>query len=562
MADISKIKLANGTTVTIKDAQGRADMTTILGGHALEALGAAAWKAVAANISGEGLVDASVVKAYVDSQVGQIHNFDVVIDADGTAATGPSVTASADTMYKIYLIPSADAAAGGYIEYITIRSGAEGAYTYAWEAIGNTKVSLSGYVPTTTTIATIALDHNITVAELQAALKLGAMAYADKASGSTTIQTIDSITMKPVTVAGNAAVTSKAADAALTKANYTPAGTIESDAIKGGTVTVTLGDSATKTEASLSTTEFTPAGTIAAKEGGSFSALKTATLGEVETGGVQIEGTVSAPAISLTAAEKTFATGLTGGKAATFFEGTFTPAEIKAGFYTAGKAATWTGADYTAPSMGKASTAKFASEGIVATVGAKDSADEETLIFSAAGTSDAVTAQGTFNAGNVNFGVFDGGSATVIDTTKFSGGSKAKDTFSPNELQSVATDTVSEVSAAVLANAPVFTGKSYSVATTADTALKDVAFTATNSATIVNKVEYVKPEVKSATFDGEAATSTFAGTEVKDALVTGVSYQKADATAAFSVAVTPETDVITKTAKTVDVEVTPVAKGE
>ena len=35
MADISKIKLANGTTVTIKDAKGRADMTTILGGHAL-----------------------------------------------------------------------------------------------------------------------------------------------------------------------------------------------------------------------------------------------------------------------------------------------------------------------------------------------------------------------------------------------------------------------------------------------------------------------------------------------------------------------------------------------
>lgn len=559
MADISKIKLANGTTVTIKDAQGRADMTTILGGHALEALGAAAWKAVAANISGEGLVDASVVKAYVDSQVGQIHNFDVVIDPAGTTA-GPSVAASADTMYKIYLVPSEDAAAGGYIEYITIRSGAEGAYTYTWEAIGNTKVSLTGYVPTTTTIATIALDHNITVAELQTALKLGAMAYADKASGSTTLQTIDSITMKEVTVAGNAAVTSKAADATLTKANYTPSGTINSDAIKGGTVTVTLGDSATKTEATLSTSEFTPAGTIAAKEGGSFSALKTASFGEVAEGGVQIEGTISSPAISLTAADKTFATGLTGGSKASFKEGAFTPAAFQDGFYTAGAAATWTGKEYVAPTMGKATTGKFASEGIVATVGSGD--DAETLIFSDAGTSDAVTAQGTFNAGKVDFGTFDGGSATVIDTTKFSGGAKAKDEFVANELQSVATDTVSEVSAAALANAPVFTGKSYSVATTADTALKDVAFTATNSATIVNKVEYVKPEVKSAELVGEAATSTFAGTEVKNALVTGVSYDKADATAAFSVAVTPETDVITKTAKTVEIEVSPVAKGE
>ena len=558
MADISKIKLANGTTVTIKDAQGRADMTTILGGHALEALGAAAWQAMAASISDAGIADAATVKAYVDSQVGQIHNFDVVIDPAGTTA-GPSVVASADTMYKIYLVPSEDAAAGGYIEYITIRSGAEGAYTYTWEAIGNTKVSLTGYVPTTTTIATIALDHNITVAELQTALKLGAMAYADKASGSGTVQTIDSITMKEVTVAGNATVTSKATDATLTKANYTPAGKITGSAISDGSINVTLKDSATKTEATLSTSEFTPAGTIAAKEGGSFSALKSAAFGASEDG-VQIEGTVSAPAISLTAADKTFATGLTGGSKASFTEGAFTPAAIQDGFYTAGRAATWTGADYTAPTMGEASKAKFASEGIVADVGSGD--DAETLIFSAAGTADAVTAQGAFDAGNVNFGTFNGGSATVIDTTKFSGGSKAADTFVANELQSATIGKVSEVSAAALANAPVFTGSKYAVATTADTALKEVAFTATNSATIVDKVEYVKPEIDAATFTGTAATLGFTGTEVEDALVTGVSYDKADAAAAFSVAVTPETDVITKTVKTVEVEVTPVAKGE
>lgn len=558
MADISKIKLANGTTVTIKDAQGRADMTTILGGHALEALGAAAWKAVATEVSKSAdLPTAEAVKNYVDSAVGKIHNFDVVIDPAGTAA-GPSVVASADTMYKIYLVPTGEAAAGEYIEYITIKSGDGEAATFKWEPIGSTKTNLTGYVPTTTTIATITLDHNITVAELQTALKLGAMAYADKASGSATLQTIDSITMKEVTVAGNAAVTSKAADATLTKADYTPSGTINSDAIKGGTVTVTLGDSATKTEATLSTSEFTPAGTIAAKEGGSFSALKTATLGEVETGGVQIEGTISSPAISLTAADKTFATGLTGGKKASFTEGAFTPAAFQDGFYTAGVAATWTGKDYVAPSMGEATKATFASEGVTAAI---DAEDAECLTFTTAATAQAVTAQGAFNAGKVDFGTFNGGSATLIDTTKFSGGAKAKDTFVANELQSVATDTVSEVSAAALANAPVFTGKSYSVSTTADTALKDVAFTATNSATIVNKVEYVKPEVKSAVLEGEAATSTFNGTKVEKALVTGVKYDKADATAAFSVAVTPETDVITKTAKTVEIEVSPVAKA-
>lgn len=556
MADISKIKLANGTVVTIKDTQGRADVTTLLGGHTLGALGAAAWKAVAASISDEGLVDASVVKAYVDSQVGQIHSFDVVIDPDGTAE-GPSVTASVDTMYKIYMVADANASAGTYVEWITIRSGAEGAYTYAWEKIGSTKTDLTGYVSKETTIAGIALDKNISVADLQKALGLGAMAYADKASGSTTVQTIDSITMKEVTVAGNATVTSKAADATLTKANYTPAGKVTGSAISGGSINVTLKDSATKTEATLSTSEFTPAGTIAAKEGGSFSALKSAAFSASEDG-VQIEGTVSAPAISLTAADKTFATGLTGGKVASFSEGAFTPAAIQDGFYTAGKAATWTGADYTAPSMGEATKAKFASEGIVASL---DAEDAECLVFTAAGTADAVTAQGAFDAGNVKFGTFDGGSATVIDTTKFSGGSKAADTFAANELQSVTTGKVSEVSAAELANAPVFTGGKYAVATTADTALKDVAFTATNSATIIDKVEYVKPEIDAATFTGTDATLGFAGTEVENALVTGVSYDKADSAAAFSVAVTPETDVITKTAKTVEVEVTPVAKA-
>ena len=554
MADISKIKLANGTTVDIKDAKGRANMTTILGGHALEALGAAAWKAVAAGITeGDvGLTTAEQVKAYVDSAVKAIPEFDVVIVADGEELPA----ASADTFHKIYLKKASTTgiAQNIYKEYITVKNGD----TYSWELIGDTAIDVSGKVDKTTTIAGIALDKNITVEALQNALKLGAMAYADKASGSGTVQTIDSITMKPVTVAGNAVVTSKAANATLTKANYTPAGTISGSAISGGSIAVTLKDSTTKTEADLGTTTYTPTGTIAAKAGGSFSALKTATLGEVETGGVLIEGEISAPAISLTAADKTVATGLTGGSKASFTEGVFTPAAFQKGFYTAGQAATWTGASYNAPTMGEATTGKFASEGIVATVGS--GADEETLIFSAAGTADAFTAQGTFNAGNVSFGTFNGGSATVIDTTKFFGGSKAADHFVANELQTVTTGKVSEVSAAALANAPVFTGKRYSVSTTSDTALKDVAFTATNSATIVNKVEYVKPEIDTATFNGTPASLGFAGTEVVGALVTGVSYDKADATAAFSVAVTPETDVITKTAKTVEVEVTPVAK--
>ena len=352
MADISKIKLANGTTVTIKDAQGRADMTTLLGGETLKALGAAAWKAVAANISGEGLVDASVVKAYVDSQVGQIHNFDVVIDADGTAATGPSVTASADTMYKIYLVPSADAAAGGYIEYITIRSGEEGAYTYAWEAIGNTKVSLTGYVPTTTTIATIALDHNITVEELQGALKLKAFAYAATGSATVAAKTVSGIK------ATGTSTGSLTGDVAYTEGDITSTGTVTAtgsvtgDAIKGGSIAVTLKDAEAATAATVTAEAYKPAGSVAS----SFVADAK--------NGVAISGIVSKPTATVTPA-------------------TATIQEMKT-----------KGTDYsiTKGSVVKAADTKsaFATEGVTATV---DEATE-TLTFGAAGTSQAVTAAG------------------------------------------------------------------------------------------------------------------------------------------------------------------------
>lgn len=62
MADqfISKIKLANGTVVNLKDAKARQDLLTLLGSHGLTALGDAAWKALASSISDsdEGLANA------------------------------------------------------------------------------------------------------------------------------------------------------------------------------------------------------------------------------------------------------------------------------------------------------------------------------------------------------------------------------------------------------------------------------------------------------------------------------------------------------------------------
>lgn len=326
---LSKIKVG-GVIYDLKDAAAREELKTLLGNHAIEALGAAAWKAVAENISGEGLVDASVVKAYVDSQVGQIHNFDVVIDSDGTAATGPSVTASAATMYKIYLVPSAEAAAGGYIEYITIRSGAEDAYTYAWEAIGTTKVSLSGYVPTSTTIATIKLDHNITVAELQTALKLKALAYKDSASGTVAEQIISGVKASGTsTGALKGALGYTSTDVSAT-GSFTPAGTVSGTVVATGTVASEASSEATA--ATMTRGDYTPAGDVSVTP-------VTGTVKAVKTVGTQ----------------------------AKFTEGKFT-------------AATLTKTDDT-----------FAKAGIVA---AMDATDTEMLVFSDAstGTASAITA--------------------------------------------------------------------------------------------------------------------------------------------------------------------------
>lgn len=257
MAYLSKVQV-NGKTYDIKDAKSRTELSALLNGHTVEALGAAAWKAVAANISGEGLVDASVVKDYVDSQVGNVHSFDVVIDASGTEA-GPSVTASADTMYKIYMVADTKASAGTYIEWITIRSGEVDAYTYNWEKIGSTKTDLTGYVSKDTTIATIALDHSITTEELQTALKLGKLALKDSATGTVN----DYAT-------------------GITGASYTPE----------GSVAVELSQTSTVME---STGTFKPTGTVT----GTTTAAGNVAI-EKSTTGTKITGTVSAPTITVT----------------------------------------------------------------------------------------------------------------------------------------------------------------------------------------------------------------------------------------------------------------------
>ena len=559
MADLSKVKVL-GSEYNLKDAKGRADMATILGDHALEALGAAAWKAVAAEVNGGGvdLPTAEAVKSYVDSAVGKVHNFDIVIDADGSATTGPSVTASADTMYKIYLVPSGEAAAGEYIEYITIKSGNGETATFKWEAIGSTKTNLTGYVPTTTTIATIALDHNITVDELQSALKLGKLAYANTASGSDTVSTIDSIVMNEVTVAGNATVTYSDAEAVLEKAAFKPQGEITGEAIKGGSINVTLKNAATATDAVIAASStFVPAGTVAAVEGGDFDALKSAAFQADETG-VQIEGTVSAPAVTLTSAEADVAVGLTGGKVAsidiTKFSGGSLVGATQASFTQGSKASFEQGSK---AAFTKGTAVGAAIEGVVASVGSGD--DAETLILTAADTHNVIGhEEAVFTPNGDDTFVTNGDdSFTANELGTFTPAAIAEGFFSANELQTASMGKVNNVTAAALANAPVFTGAKYKVATTADKALKTVAFTATNDVSVPTKITYLQQEVDAKTFTPEAATLGFSGTEVANLIPTKVTYKKADADAAFSEVVTPTVKTYNRTDKTVEITATP-----
>lgn len=299
------------------------------------------------------------------------------------------------------------------------------------------------------TIAGIDLQDNITVAELQEALGLGDMAYADSASG--TVTTMDSVVMKEITVSGEIEIGTTATEIEST-GKFTPAGNVTGKAIKGGSIEVTLKDAEQATEASLTKGDYTPAGDV----------------------------TVSAKAGT---AAKTVVTGLkdTTTKVATFSEGEFTPASIGDGFVTAG-----TDASLSAGAAADLSTKEisYVESGVEVSI---DTTDAEMLVFTnlTAKKADVVD---EFTPNTLQ--TLTGGKATVIDTTKFNGGAKAADTFTATFVKDV--DTTDIVDAGDIE------------ATFAGTKAQNV---------LVTKVEYTKQDVDTKTFTPVAATLGFAGTE-------------------------------------------------
>ena len=128
MADISKITLPSGNTYDIKDATAR---QLISGGVVFTV----AWDGVSTPTIAN--IPAGVVVTYSST------------DYTGTMA------AAAGTMGTFYLVKTGTGT-NKYDEYVTVRTGTSGSYTYSWEKLGTQEVDLSG-------LGSLAYKNSVTV---------------------------------------------------------------------------------------------------------------------------------------------------------------------------------------------------------------------------------------------------------------------------------------------------------------------------------------------------------------------------------------------------------------
>ena len=347
---LSKIKMGT-VTYALKDA----DVRAILDGFNNDIVTGA----LAANSSSATTTIATlgVVKDYVDAQVGAINKFDVAVTTTAKITTTPTE----DDMYILYLVPADNAAAGSYVEYIVIRSGSEGSYTYRWEQIGNTTVDLTGYLSTDATVAGVGFTNgDVPTASLKQALgiadftssSLGALAYKDNASGSSSTQYVSAVGSVDYTPAGSVSVAMDYISTPISvSGNYQPTGSISGSVTPNGEVTVS-------------------------KENDTAQAT------------FQAAGTVSAPTVSVSLNSDTFvkSASLSTGTTPSFTEGAFTAATITY------------------------STVTFATSGVVASI---DATDNEMLVFTDAITGNASSIS-AFNGGSKAADTFNAGAFPTL----------------------------------------------------------------------------------------------------------------------------------------------------
>lgn len=216
---------------------------------------------------------------------------------------------------------------------------------------------------------------------------------------------------------------------------YTPAGTVKISTTAGSD-TVT------------STGTYTPGGTVS----GTTTASGSVAIAADESG-YQVTGTVSAPSVTVTPS-KTSVPNVT----------------------SVGTLPTYTAGSYKAPSVQEVTSA-FATEGVTASI---DSEDAEMLVFSAAGTSTAVTSTG-FDAGSYTAPTYTAGSLPTL-----------------GDAISVV-DGISDASASV----PTFTGGKIGATFTGSSAAINATFAGTQA----------NLEVSGTYKTLDSASATFAGTE-------------------------------------------------
>lgn len=229
---LSKVKFGS-TTYYIKDAAARAILDTF---------GNATLKDVAPAITdgGEGLVTSDQVYDFVNRQIG---------------AVGDILNLRSEDDHDSVESPAAG-------DFVVEADGSEWLYDgTAWREVG----SEHAYVLKTFEIAGIDMADDITVAELQQALQLGALAY--KNSGSVKVTTIDSMNKFSTGAAGEYSVvaSSVSVPASYSALDVTPAGSVT---VEAGTAATASYDKTTSVAISSAApsgeqaANYTPAGSV------------------------------------------------------------------------------------------------------------------------------------------------------------------------------------------------------------------------------------------------------------------------------------------------------------
>jgi len=304
---LSKVKLGN-TTYYLKDAAARA---------ILDSFGDIVTYNKATTIAdgGAGIPDADQVYDFVIQQV---------------ASVGKAINLKSATDHDDVENPAIG-------DFVVESDGSEWLYDgHEWREVG----SENAYVLKTQKVAGVDLGDDITVAELQQALELGALAY--KNSGSVKVTTIDSMSKFNTGAAGeyNVVASSVSVPATYSALDVTPAGSVT---VEAGTAAAASYDKTTSVAISAA----------APVEGTSVANYTPA-------------GTVTVSNITVTPSNVSVATVTDAG----------TAYQLQAGSMT----------------QGADTKSAFATAGVTATV---DENDAEMLVFTDATTAQAVTASGT-----------------------------------------------------------------------------------------------------------------------------------------------------------------------